>query len=313
MTRKIFTLLLFVAAFVSTQAQVQMQIKHAAKAPVVDGYIDDVDDPWGAFIPMAVRNPGGTTSAMTAKFNLLAGADAFYVAVVVEDATPNNDATVITASYNRDCSEIFFNMDTVTGDAGAYVTGSWQLRIQREGDPLIDGNSGANTWTVATMTGDPNFQAFSSSSATEWVGELILPFSVLDAGMDPAWAQEFFRFDIAAADNSTGGATDRTEQLYWFGHGGLGDDAGWDNTRAMGIVKMPGGAVSTINAVKASAFVSNNVLNVKNVNGVVNIYNIKGSLVRNAVINGNGSIAIADLQSGMYIVKSNELTMKFVK
>jgi hypothetical protein len=313
MTRKFFTLLLFVAAFVMTQAQVKLDIPKASKVPVIDGYLDDVDDPWGTLIDMTVRNPGSTTTGMTSKFKLLADADNFYVALVVEDATPSNDATAITNSYERDCSEILFSLDTVTLPAGAYKTGSWQVRIQREGETLIDGNSGANTWSVATLTADPNFKYAAETSATEWIAELIFPFATLSAGMDPAWDAKYTRFDIATADNTTGAAGGRTEQRYWYGHNGLGDDHGWDNTAAMAICKLPTVGVTTLNNVKAAAFVSNNVLNVKNVNGVVSIYNIKGSLVRSSVINGNGSIAIADLQSGMYIVKSNELSMKFVK
>jgi hypothetical protein len=300
-----------------TQAQVKMEIPAASKAPVVDGYLDDVDDPWGTLIDMTVRNPAGTTTGMTAKFKLLAGADAFYVAIVAEDATPSNDATAITNSYERDCSEMFFAMDTLTGAAGAYVTGCWQVRIQREGETLIDGNSGANTWSVATLTADPNFKYAAETSATEWIAELIYPYATLEAGMDPAWVRQFIRFDLGVSDNTTGAAGGRTEQRYWYGHDGLGDDHGWDNTKALAICKMPSEVaivgVTSLNAVKASAFVSNNVLNVKNVNGVVSIYNVKGSLIRSSVINGNGSIAIADLQSGMYIVKSNELSMKFVK
>jgi hypothetical protein len=314
MTRKIFTLLLFVAAFVMTQAQVKMEIAKASKVPVVDGYLDDADDPWGTLVDMSIRNPGGTTTGMTAKFKLLAGADAFYVAIVVEDATPSNDVTAIPNSYERDCSEQFFTLDTATGTTGAMRTGCWQVRVQREGETLIDGNSGANTWGVTGLTGDPNFKYAVETSATEWIAELIYPYADLAAGMDPAWDYGYIRFDIAAGDNTTGVAAGRTEQRYWYGANGVADDHGWDNIRELAICKMPIiNAVTTLNNVKASAFVSNNVLNVKNVNGVVSIYNVKGSLVRSSVIKGNGSIAIADLQSGMYIVKSNELSMKFVK
>lgn len=313
MRRKIFTLLLFVAAFVSTQAQVKMTLAKASKAPVVDGYLDDTDDPWAALTPMAVRNPAGTTTAMTASFNLLASDEAFYLAVKVEDATPNDDATAIPNTYERDCTETFFSMDTVTAAAGAYITGCWQIRTLREGDALNDGNSGANTWTIATLLADPMFACASASSATEYIQELVLPKGVLSDGMDPAWDGKFVRFDVAAADNTTGVAGGRTEQRYWFGHDGLGDDGGWNNTRAMGIVALPTGAVSSLNAVKASAFVKNNILNVKNVNGVVNVYNVKGALVRKSVINGNGTIEVADLASGLYIVKSNGLSVKFVK
>jgi len=318
MTRKIFTLLLFVVAFVFVQAQVKMEIPKAAKAPTVDGYIDDVDDPWGSFIDIAVRNASGTTTGMTGKFKLLAAADAFYVAIVVQDATPNNDLTAIPNSYERDCAEMFFAVDTVTGETGAYKTGCWQLRCQREAESLIDGNSGPNTWGFASMTANPLFQVGVETSATEWTAELVIPFDGLitdNAGgvLAEPWTQEYVRFDVALADNTTGAASGRTEQKYWYGRNGAADDHGWDNTKALAICKLPTNAVTTLNTVKASAFVSNNVLNVKNVNGVVGIYNMKGSLVRSASINGNGSIAIADLQSGLYIVKGKDLAIKFVK
>jgi hypothetical protein len=68
---------------------------------------------------------------------------------------------------------------------------------------------------------------------------MILPYEVLTAGMDPGWNYQFFRFDISIADNTTGVAGGRTEQLYWYGHNGLGDDHGRDNTRSLGIVQLP--------------------------------------------------------------------------
>jgi len=311
MTRKIFTLLFIVAAFVSAQGQTV--IPSAAKAPIVDGYIDDVDDPWGPFIDLTARNPAGTTTGMTAKSCLMAGTDAFYYAIVVQDATPNNDATVLTDSYTRDCNEIFFSLDTVTEAAGAYKTGCWQLRTQREGETLNDGNSGANTWSIASLTGDAGFQCVSETSATEYVIEMILPYAVLEAGMDPVWDHKFFRFENAVGDNTDGTAAGRTEQRYWKDI--ATGDGGWNNTRVMTIYAMPGVDVSvkSNNAVKASAFVANNVLIVKNVSGIVNIYDVKGTLVRKSVINGNGSIAISDLKSGVYIVKSNDFAQKFVK
>jgi hypothetical protein len=220
------------------QAQVSLHLWSAGKAPVVDGYIDDVDDPWRAFIDMNVRNRGGTTNDMTAKFQILDGYDAFYVAIVVEDATPGNDATAIPNSYERDCSEIFFSMDTVTGANGAYKKGCWQIRTQRAGEILNDGNSGANTWSIATLTNDPNFKVASKTSATEYVQELILPIDVLTEGMDPVWEGPFFRFDISVSDNTTGTAGGRTGQRFWWGHNGLGDDHEWDNTRSLGIAML---------------------------------------------------------------------------
>jgi len=217
----------------------KLGISNASKPPVIDGYIDAVDDPWGTFIDLSVRNPNSTTTSLNGIFNILSGTDAFYIAVVVQDATPNNDTTAIPNSYERDCSEVYFSMDTVTEANGAYKAGCWQIRTQRVGEILSDGNSGANTWSIATLTSDPDFQVASESSATEYCQEMILPYKVLTAGMDPRWNYQFFRFDISIADNTTGVAGGRTEQRYWYGNNGLGDDHGWDNTRSLGIVQLP--------------------------------------------------------------------------
>jgi hypothetical protein len=314
MTRKIFTLLLFVAAFVSTQAAI-VTIPYCAKAPTVDGYIDDVDEAWGTFVDLSARNPAGTTNAMTAKACLMAGADAFYWAIVVEDATPSNDTVAIPNSYERDCNEIFFSLDTATAGTGAYAAGSWQIRIQRDnsqGNKLVDGEEGINKSAPVDLLTNPKFQAASASSATEWIGEEILPYDALSTGMATPWDKKFFRFECAAADNTTGVAGGRTEQLYWntLGSG----DGGWDDTRALTIYAMP--ALSSVKALaqgQATAFVSNNVLNVVNVNGMVNVYDIKGTLVSKANIKGSGSIAISNLKAGVYVVKGAGLAQKFVK
>jgi hypothetical protein len=291
------------------QAQVQMTLRHASKAPVIDGYIDDVDDPWGALIPLTVRNPASTTSGMTAKFQILTSSDAFYVAVVVEDATPSNDATAIVNSYERDCSEIFFSMDTVTKPDGAYKTGCWQIRTQREGEDLVDGNSGANTWSVSTLTADPNFKVASETSATEYIQELVLPYSILTAEMEPAWNYQFFRFDIAVADNTTGVAGGRTEQRYWYGHNGLGDDHEWDNTKSLAIVKLP--ACCGTDRVKKGEnlrIYPNPVTEGFCISGLedkttVQLADLDGKLKISKEVKGNETISVRSLPKGVYIVR----------
>jgi hypothetical protein len=315
MTRKIFTLLLIVAGFMSANAQSNICQK-ATTVPVIDGYIDTEADGWGNFTDLAVRNPAGTTTAASAKFSLMKDANNFYVAIVVQDATPYNDATAIPNSYERDNTEIFFAMDTVTEPSAAFKTGCWQVRCQREGETLIDGGAGGTSNVTTGLLADPNFLYASETASSEYVQEFQFPIATLIAGMDPAWDGQFFKFDIASADNSTGltGSAGRTEQHYWYGTNGLGDDSGWHNTLALAICKVPGEVgVKSIKAGQASAFVSNNVLTVKNAKGIVSIYDIKGSIVRKSVINGNGTISVADLKSGVYVVKGTNLAEKFVK
>jgi len=69
MTRKILLYFYLSLLFVSTQAAI-VTIPYCAKAPTVDGYIDDVDEAWGTFVDLSARNPAGTTNAMTAKLAL---------------------------------------------------------------------------------------------------------------------------------------------------------------------------------------------------------------------------------------------------
>jgi hypothetical protein len=215
-----------------------LRISPAYKEPCIDGYIDELGDPWGRFIDLTVRNPNSTTTGVNGKFKILAGRDAFYIAIIVQDATPNNDTVLIPNSWERDCSEIYISMDTVTEPNGAYKAGCWQIRTQREGVTLCDGNSGADTWSIATLTSDPDFQVASETSSTEYVQEMILPYDVLKAGIYPDWDYRFILFDICINDNTTGATGGRTEQRYWYGNNGKVDDTACINTRSLGIADL---------------------------------------------------------------------------
>ena len=310
--KKIFTLILFVAAFgILSNAQEKATIPFAAKAPVADGYMDDVDDPWGGeWIELTLTNAGSTTTAMSAQFQLMHDTDNLYLAVKVQDDTPNNDPVAFTDSYTRDCFEAFFAMDTTSTATGAYAAGCWQLRTQREAaeGSYIDGNRGANTWDIAPMTGGEGFEFGVENGASEWSAEMVYPKAILTDGA--AFDGEWIKFELAVADNT---GTGRTQQQYWNNN----SDQQWQNTFTFAYVKLaPAGGgvgVKDMAAVTGSAFVQNNVLKVRNVNGVVNVYDLRGAVVRSAVVNGTGSIDISDMKSGMYVVKGNNLSAKIVK
>jgi hypothetical protein len=236
--KKVILILIFLCFTVILKAQNPLRIYPAYKTPTIDGYIDELGDPWGTFIDLTVRNPNSTTTGLNGKFKILAGKDAFYIAIVVQDATPNNDAILIPNSYERDCSEIYISMDTVTEPNGAYKVGCWQIRTQREGETLCDGNSGANTWSIATLTSDPDFRVESETSLTEYVQEMILPYDVLTAGIYPDWDYRFILFDICINDNTTGATGGRTEHRYWYGNNGKGDDTTWISTRSLDIAEI---------------------------------------------------------------------------
>jgi hypothetical protein len=309
--KKIFTLILFVAVFgIMANAQTpKSEAAWAAKAPVADGYIDDVDDPWDAdgWIELGLTAASSSTSAMTAQFNLMHDADNIYLAVKVQDDTPNNDAAAIPNSYERDCFEAFFSMDTTSTATGAYAVGCWQLRTQREAaeGSYVDGNAHANTWNVSSMTGGEGFEFGVENGSSEWSAEMVYPKAILAEGA--AFDDEYIKFELAVADNTGAG---RTQQQFWNNN----SDQQWQDTRTFALVKLgEATGVNNVETVTGSAFVQNNTLKVRNVNGVVNVYDLRGAVVRTATVNGNASIDVSDLKSGMYVVKGNNLSAKVVK
>jgi len=60
-------------------AQVKLEMKWANKAPVIDGYIDEIEENWGSFKPIEVRNPASTTTGMTGQFNIVGGSGGFFI------------------------------------------------------------------------------------------------------------------------------------------------------------------------------------------------------------------------------------------
>jgi len=300
-----------------------LQIYYTSQPPIIDGFIDDVVDPWRQFVDLSVRNPNSTTSGMTGKFNILVGSDSFYLALIIQDATANSDTTAIPNSFGRDCTEIYFAMDTVTEKNGAYKAGCWQIRTQREGVFLNDGNSGANTWSIATLTNSSGFKVASVTSATEYIQEFVLPLSVLTEGMGKGWDKKFFRFDMAVADNTTGAPGGRTEQRFWCGNNGLGDDQGWNNTKSFGIVSLPVVCNSKLSKERANLRIfPNPVMDIFHIDKLKDIATIcltdlNGKVLLTKQVSGNEPIPVGSLSPGLYFIKiitdEGIVKMKMVK
>jgi hypothetical protein len=318
---KIFTLILLLCVAVMVNAaNITHEFNKTGKAPVIDGIVDE-NDPWdeASWMDLAFNKAGVTTTDMSAKMQLLFSKDIagdagfIYVVVNVSDETPNNDPA-ISNTYERDCVEYFFGVDTnAYANAGAYKTaGDLQLRIQREHPDGIEPNGNyVDGSTIATnLKASADFKWAVETNSSEYTQELQIPMSVLGAGA--AFDGKSIRLDIQVADNTTGAAGGRTQQTYW---NSAASDNQWKDTRDFGIAVIGAKTVGVKNvaAAKGTAFVKNNMLNVNNVNGTVAIYDLKGSMMRKATINGKGSIDIADMKAGMYIVKGNDIAVKFVK
>lgn len=306
MKKVIFTIVSAAVFFgMSKAADPALTIPEASKAPVIDGVVDD-QDPWGeTWIDLALERTTATTHDMTAKFQILADGLNIYLVGQVQDATPNNDASVITNSYERDCQEIFFSMDTAAWDnSGAYKEGSWQIRIQRDAADdagFIDGNSGANTWSVDRLKNSPNFKFAVQSEPNSWTWEMQLPIDTLKG--TSAFDGELFRFDIAAADNTNGAAGGRTQQRYW----GNNSDDQWHDTRTLQVVKLARKWTSVVSPKVAKSYRFDGVT--FSTTGNFSVYDVTGKIVLKAKNTAN----LGMLKTGIYIVKGEDLNVKIFK
>ncbi len=182
-----------------------------ANAPIIDGIID-ANDPWGdTWISIDQTKPGNTTSAMSSKFQIAHNANNIYLVVITNDATPHNEDTTMTNSYERDCSEVFFSMHTPSGNAPeSYLpdNGDWQIRFQRasETNEYIDGSQ--NVDSVSSQ-----FGYAVKDIGTTYIQEMSFPISVLKESGN--FNGSNFRFDIQIADNTTGEVGGRTQQQFW--------------------------------------------------------------------------------------------------
>lgn len=279
-----------------------------ANAPVIDGKIDAMDS-WSEtnWIDQNEKLPSGTTDAMKSKFQLTHDADNIYIAAIVEDATPNNDATAITNAHERDCVEFFIGMTQT--DRTAYETGDWQIRLQRSASSESDYVSGRtfSGWNVDELTFSNDFQYKVISNATGYVVEAQLPKALLI--QESVSDGENIMFEIQTADNTTGAAGGRTQQMFWK----KPTDQQWSNPSHMTKVTL----VSEILGVyqlknNMTLKVINGVISFDNVKGKVCIYNTNGVLVRAINANIQQNISVKELNKGVYIVKGEGFVSKII-
>ncbi len=309
--KKIFTLIAFVGVFAfcaNAQKTEVTTIKKAPGAIKFDGFID-ADDSWGdTWMDISLtKSPAQANDAdYTSKFQMMYTDEAIVIAVVVSDDTQDGTAA---NSYERDNVEIFFNMDP-TYTLAAYQPGIWQFRAQRVQDEALNSGKGLGYFdgsanVTSALIPSTDFKWGTDDSGTEYTWELSFPIAVLK--QTGKFDGQNINFDIAVANGVDG---KRTGQHFW----GSNSDSQWNTATVFSPVKFETKvSAKEMSAAKGSAFVKNNVLNVKNVNGLVSIFSVNGSLVSKAIVNGNGSIDIADLKSGIYFIKGNNISEKFVK
>jgi len=308
--KKIFTLIAFVGVFgfcANAQKTEVTKIQTTSKAVTYDGLID-AEEPWGeTWMDIAlVKEPAQANDAdYTSKFQMFNTETSIIIAVVVTDDTPDNSAA---NSYERDNIEIFFNMDPTYTDK-AYQAGIWQFRAQRIEDEALNSGNGLGYFdgssnVASDLVPSADFKYGTDDTGSQYTWEFAFPKAVLQQTGN--FDGKKFNFDIAVANGVDG---KRTGQHFW----GSNSDSQWNDATKFSPIEIEGAGVKEMAAVKGSAFVRNNVLNVNNVNGLVSIFSVNGSLVRKAIVNGNTTIDIADLKSGVYFIKEIGISEKFVK
>jgi hypothetical protein len=299
--KKLITLF-SIAVAVSFSASAQLSIPFMNTAPTIDGVSDDWSETW---IDQAQANANSTTSAMSSKFQIGHDDDNIYLIVEVQDATPNNDATVITDTYQRDCIEFFVSMHSVTEDP-ALVAGDWQLRVQRatELETMFESKDG----TAAAEEAGDFVASVEDDGASMYTVEM--KFSKAALAQDSDFDGENIRMELQTADNTDGTNSGRTQQMYWMDN----SDQGWQDINICSPAVLAPNLVGVKeNAnVKASAFINKaNVLKVKNMTGVIYVYDVTGKLALKA--DAKETINVATLKSGLYIVKNNDFSTKVIK
>jgi hypothetical protein len=298
MKRTIFTLLAAVAVLLSVNGADKLTIKKAGTAPKIDGKATDAV--WAGADEVPVTLLKGDNAIDGIKFKMVYDATNIYVLVTVPDATPNmTDPAGVT--WQSDCVEIFFGMDTIS--TAAYGAGDWQIRkldSKSQADGGVDGSG-----NIAELTGDANFiveQVDGSPMVQEWQ----LPIATLNETATPT--PKAFRFDMQVANNIDG-ATLRTGQSFW---NSSADNQYAQNTN-MGYVlesdAVIGTAVKSVVAASSIRIKTNSIELTKTSN--VSIFDVTGKLVLKA--SNVNSINTSSLKNGVYFVNANNETKKFLK
>jgi hypothetical protein len=292
-------------------AQEHIYIKRAFKAAKIDG-IADSNDPWNTggttWINMTKNKSSNSTADITARFQLTYDNSNLYLFCQSSgDKAMDTDAVAIPNSYERDCFEVFVKMDTTSGESGTYIPGDFQFRQSRasifpdrfDAGQLIAGWQENGNFKIAQTEGSGNYQQ-------EWQ----MPWSLLadSSGMDPVWDMKQFKFDIQAADNTTGAGNGRTQQLFW----NSGSDEQWHNTNYLGLVCLYNcdNEIEKTYSPEVDLFPNPAKLEIiiniplQLLNSKMNILNLEGQIVYSDILKStSNTISLKPLKQGIYFVK----------
>lgn len=271
------------------------------QAPSIDGRATS-NEVWSLLPGEKIEKTNNQISEISANFKMTYDDDFVYVLVAVNDKTPKQDGQ---ESWQSDCVELFFAMDT-TSDR-SYTYGDWQLRkvaSKSQFDGGIDGIAN----NLYEMLNQYNFIVKQTDSDSSYTQEWQIPISILNMGANSAWP--FFRFDVQVADNNGNGF--RSGQLFW----NSAADNQWNYIQNHGYVKFGPNIDSLKSEIRvnqenfANVLIFPNpaveILQIKSGSIVksVSIYSLDGKLMLESGINKNQAVLdIKSLNQGVYITK----------
>jgi hypothetical protein len=302
MRKSTLSLLLIVMLYNPARAIDPLTISKTSIPPKIDGVIDS-NDPWTITWTKTHNHITNTTSDITGKFQITYDEENLYIAVVCTgDKHVDTSSAEIPNSWENDCIEVYVKMDTNSGEIGVYIPGDYQFRMRR-------GSIFPDRFDPGQMTCDwrhSNFKIGQKDTDTSYTQEWQMPWAVLadSAKMDPVWDGKQFKFDIMISDNTTGGSSGRTQQLWWY----YDRDEAWHSTIYFGLVTLLTTAVKNtqLSKLTVSPNPANNKLRIIGDitdQAVINIYNIEGKKVVTTKIPGNKAVNIGYLKTGAYLVK----------
>jgi hypothetical protein len=210
-----------------------LTIKKTSKPVVVDGVVNS-NDPWGsAWINLTANKTMNTTSDITAKFQMTYNDTYLWFVVQVNgDVAADTDDYALPNWWESDNIWAFLKMDTTSGD-GSYIDGDFNLSLRRGSVfpyHFVDNSPGR------ILLGDPNVRIGQVNNETSYTQEWQLPWTSLVSTMsDPGnFDKQYFKFELAAADNTTNATGGRTQIVFWRNN----SDEQWHNTNTFSLIKL---------------------------------------------------------------------------
>jgi hypothetical protein len=287
---------------------VSLTINKTTKGVTPDGIVDSKDDWKTNWVACTAQKTSNTTTAITSsKFQMTYNDTYLWVVLQSDgDATVDTLGTAIPNTYERDDYELFVKTDTASVWAdGKYHAGDWQFR-ERRGSIFPDGFEAMSAAWRDTVLKNTTFKLGQVDAGSSYVQEWQMPWNMLkmtDTVPFSPGKGGYLKFECQNADNTTGTASGRTQQVFWKN----ASDNQWDNTRDFELVYL-----STPVGVRTAASVENQVdlVNSLVTNGQLQLttaasgklFNIQGQAVGTFT---NTNVIKLKLNSGVYFAKFN--------